>query len=134
VTSTFADTVYFIALLNPRDQFHHAALRHTASFQGRMKTTAWVMTEVANQMSRPPNRASFLALLHDLAASSSLDIVPPSIELYEEGLRLYTAREDKEWSLTDCISFIVMEQGGIVEALTADHHFEQAGFTMLLDG
>ena len=46
----------------------------------------------------------------------------------EEGLGLYESRPDKEWSLTDCISFVVMKKEGIVEALTEDRHFEQAGF------
>ena len=52
--------------------------------------------------------------------------------LFERGLQLYENRPDKEWSLTDCISFVAMEEMGIAEALTGDHHFEQAGFTALL--
>ena len=52
--------------------------------------------------------------------------------LFEAGLRLYASRRDTEWSLTDCISFVVMKQHNLTEALTADHHFEQAGFIPLL--
>jgi predicted nucleic acid-binding protein len=52
--------------------------------------------------------------------------------LFDAGLELYSRRPDKEWSLTDCISFVVMEEHGLTEALTTDHHFEQAGFTALL--
>ena len=65
-------------------------------------------------------------------AEPTLQIVPPSDLLFQRGLDLYAARGDKEWSLTDCISFVVMGDHGIADALTGDHHFEQAGFTPLL--
>ena len=58
--------------------------------------------------------------------------MPPTLELLEQGMDLYARRPDKEWSLTDCISFVVMSQNGLEEALTGDHHFEQAGFRILL--
>jgi predicted nucleic acid-binding protein len=61
-----------------------------------------------------------------------LVIVPPDTELFESGLELYEKRPDKDWSLTDCISFVVMKREGIVDALTGDHHFEQGGFNALL--
>ena len=54
--------------------------------------------------------------------------------LFEAGFNLFEARPDKDWSLTDFISFVVMEREGLTEALTGDHHFEQAGFTALLRG
>lgn len=130
--STFADSVYFIALLNPRDEYHQEALQLASGPQRRLTTTAWVIAEVANQMSRPPNRTVFLAFLRDLERTRQFDLVLPTATLYEDGLQLYAAREDKEWSLTDCISFLVMQRENISEALTADHHFEQAGFTILL--
>lgn len=73
--------------------------------------------------------AEFLgALLSDPA----VEIIPPSSGLFERGLRLFRERPDKGWSLTDCISFVVMEERGIRDALTGDHHFEQAGFAALL--
>jgi predicted nucleic acid-binding protein len=59
-------------------------------------------------------------------------VVPPSTELFEAGIDLYSRRPDKEWSLTDCISFVVMQERGITEALTGDYHFVQAGFSILL--
>ncbi len=59
-------------------------------------------------------------------------ILEPEGSLYDAGIELYRTRSDKDWSLTDCISFVVMEQRGIVDALTGDHHFEQAGFRALL--
>jgi len=62
----------------------------------------------------------------------SLTIVEANHELFEHGLDLFGNRPDKSWSLTDCISFVVMQAHGLTEALTADHHFEQAGFVRLL--
>jgi len=58
--------------------------------------------------------------------------VAASHEWFERGLDLYCSRPDKSWSLTDCISFLVMEEHGVMEALTGDHHFVQAGFVALL--
>jgi predicted nucleic acid-binding protein len=128
----FADTFYFIALSNPRDQNHQRAVTFTAAFQGRLVTTAWVLTEFANYMSDPKNREEFLSILTDLRNNAMVTIVPPTESLFEEGLQFYSSRTDKGWSLTDCISFRVMERDGIIEAATGDHHFEQAGFRALL--
>jgi uncharacterized protein len=128
----FADTVYYLALTNPRDQFAAAATRFTVEFSGSFITTAWVLTEVANSLARGPNRTLFLDMYRDLAGDRRVTIAPPSQDLFEQGIELYSQRPDKEWSLTDCISFIVMRQHGLADALTADHHYEQAGFTVLL--
>ena len=62
----------------------------------------------------------------------TLKLSPPSAELFDRGCELYTSRSDKEWSLTDCISFVVMKERGLTDALTPDRHFEQAGFKVLL--
>jgi hypothetical protein len=59
-------------------------------------------------------------------------MIPATQELFDRGVALYESRPDKEWSLTDCISFVVMADHGITEALTGDRHFEQAGFVALL--
>jgi hypothetical protein len=58
--------------------------------------------------------------------------MPSSNELFAAGVELYATRPDKEWSLTDCISFVVMEREGLTDALTGDRHFEQSGFKVLL--
>jgi uncharacterized protein len=123
----FADTVFYLALTNPRDQYAAAATQFTAEFSGAFVTTAWVLTEVANALARGPNRALFLELYRDLADDGRVTIVPPTQDLFAQGIELYAQRPDKEWSLTDCISFIVMRQYGLTDALTADHHYEQAG-------
>ncbi|MBV8265691.1 MAG: hypothetical protein JO252_05020, partial [Planctomycetaceae bacterium] len=80
----------------------------------------------------PANRGGFSELLQLLRADPNVVIVPPSLELFEQGIDLYARRPDKAWSLTDCISFVVMTEQRLAEALTGDHHFEQAGFQALL--
>jgi predicted nucleic acid-binding protein len=128
----FADTVYYLALTNPRDQYAAPAMRFTAEFSGAFVTTAWVLTEVANSLARGPDRVLFLDLYRDLADDHRVTIVPSNQDLFEQGIELYAQRPDKEWSLTDCISFIVMREYGLTDALTADHHFQQAGFAVVL--
>jgi len=78
------------------------------------------------------NRSAFLELLDMLNDSPDARILGPTPELFERGVELFRQRPDKEWSLTDCISFVAMHEAGITEALTGDHHFEQAGFRALL--
>lgn len=128
----FVDTVYYLALTNPRDQYASAALEFTARFSGGFVTTAWVLAEVANSLARGPNRALFVELYQELAEDRRVTIVPPAQDLFEQGIELYGQRPDKEWSLVDCISFVVMREYELTDALTADRHFEQAGFHALL--
>ena len=95
-------------------------------------TTGWVLTELADGLSRSSNRQAFARVLRDLETDLEAIVVPPTQALFQEGVSLYNARADKDWSLTDCISFVVMRQQRLTDALTADHHFEQAGFNALL--
>jgi predicted nucleic acid-binding protein len=94
--------------------------------------TEQVIWETVNFFSAPVNRPKVHSFLIRLFASSGCELVYSSPQLFEKGLTLHGQRQDKEWSLTDCISFVVMEERGITQALTYDHHFEQAGFTALL--
>jgi len=87
---------------------------------------------VADALAAPCQRGVFAVLLERLLADPNVTIVPPSQELFERGVELYNDRPDKDWSLTDCISFVVMDQHSLTDALTGDHHFEQAGFGVLL--
>ncbi|MEX0718385.1 MAG: PIN domain-containing protein [Planctomycetaceae bacterium] len=128
----FADTFYFIALLNPGDAAHAAAAEWTDAFDGGLVTTAWVLTELADGMSAPVARERVGDFIRYLRADIQVEIVPPSETIFEAGISLYESRPDKHWSLTDCISFVVMQKHGLTDALTGDHHFEQAGFTALL--
>ena len=102
------------------------------SYHGRTVTTEWVLTEVADAFSSPDQRAIFVELLSELTHDPGLTISQATHELFERGIKLFSERADKSWSLTDCISFVVMEELGIHEALTADHHFQQAGYMPVL--
>jgi len=128
----FADTFYYIALLSSTDNAHVRAVEFTRDFNGQMVTTAWILTELADGMAAPTNRQAFISFLAGLRSDPQVSIVAPDPALFDEGIALYANRPDKEWSLTDCISFVVMQREGLTEALTGDRHFEQAGFTALL--
>jgi len=95
-------------------------------------TTAWVIAELANAMCKAANRPYFLSLLRDLQSDRRIVIVPPTQELFDRGMELFAKRLDKDWSLTDCISFVVMEDHKLHDAATLDHHFAQAGFTIVI--
>ena len=128
----FADTHFYLALLSERDEDHERAVALNRTLDAVMVTTEWVLTEVADALSAPAHRALFLELIDALDADSGALVVRATHELFAKGLRLYRKRPDKGWSLTDCISFEVMEEQCIQDAVTADHHFEQAGYRALL--
>ena len=132
MNAVFGDTVYFLALLNARDQFHRQAVALSEPSPGPLVTTEWVLTELADALSVPPARERFTQLLWTLRGETDVEIVPASHELFERGCSLFAQRKDKAWSLTDCLSFVVMQSRGIETALTADQHFEQAGFRRLM--
>jgi predicted nucleic acid-binding protein len=127
----FADSFYFFAILNPRDDMHESALRYAALNANPIVTTAWVLTELADGLAATPSRSAFSRLFSRLREDPENEFVPPTEELMRRRLELYDARPDKKWSLTDCISFVVMKDRGLTKALTGDHHFEQAGFEAL---
>jgi hypothetical protein len=130
--AVFADTVYFLALLSPSDQWHGQARSLSLHPPGPLLTTEFVLTEVGDGLSRPENRAQFARLLALLKSQPDVEIVPASTDLFRQGCELHAQRHDKEWTLTDCTSFAVMTQRGIVDALTSDRHFAQAGFQVLM--
>ena len=132
MTPIFADTFFFLAVINPDDRRHREAMDFSNSKQSPLLTTTWVLTEVMDGLAKTPNRHLGRQLYLDLLSDPAHTIVPPSRRQFEQGLDLYHARADKKWSLTDCISFVVMQEYGVTEALTGDHHFAQAGFVPLL--
>ena len=128
----FADTFFFLALLNPSDAAHGQTVALSRSLRRQRVTTTWVLTEVGDAMSVGANRSAFLEFLEFIRQSPLVTIVPASEELFVRGVELFSQRPDKKWTLTDCISFVVMHDENLAEALTEDHHFEQAGFVALL--
>jgi predicted nucleic acid-binding protein len=134
-TEVFLDTAYAIALAAPSDQLHTqaVALGEQLEAEGtRLITTQAVLLEIGNALAKQRYRAASVKLLSSLEDDPLVEVVTLTPELYAEAFGLYRARPDKEWGLIDCVSFIVKGARGIVEALTSDEHFEQAGFTALL--
>jgi predicted nucleic acid-binding protein len=130
MSPVFGDTFYFLALLSPKDSAHAQAIQ----FQSEPRllvTTMWILTEVGDALSAPKDRPAFLKLWQLIHDNQDVEIAPASDEIFREGLALFQSRPDKYWSLTDCISFHVMRERQIVDALTNDHHFQQAGFKAL---
>lgn len=128
----FVDAAYSIAILNPRDQYAQAATHLAYSYSGRMVTTTFVLTEVCNLLSSSNHRMNASTLVEELEEAEDTEVIHPDWSLWKRSHHLYSARPDKAWSLTDCLSFIVMQDRGLTEAMTADRHFEQAGFSILL--
>jgi len=109
VITYFADTFYFLALLNADDQANAAATRWASRPSGPLITTYWVLTEVADAMSAPASRHFALTLISCLRRNPAVEILPPDLDLFDCGLDVYARRPDKAWSLTDCISFVETE-------------------------
>jgi predicted nucleic acid-binding protein len=132
MNEVFADSHYFIALLNQRDRFHATAVAESLRQTKRIVTTLWVLAEVADALCKPAMRSIAEQFLRFTFQNTAILIVRESETWFSRGLDLYGQRLDKSWSLTDCISFVVMQERGIQDALTGDHHFAQAGFNLLL--
>ncbi|MBM4461494.1 MAG: type II toxin-antitoxin system VapC family toxin [Chloroflexi bacterium] len=131
----FVDTAAWIALLNADDALHEQARQvrgMLARRKTRLVTTEFVLIEVADALSAPALRSHVAAYVDSLRRLAILQIVPVSQELLLEGWTLYKQRPDKDWSLTDCISFVVMRLEHIRQAFTSDHNFEQAGLVKLM--
>jgi hypothetical protein len=132
MTVQFVDTYYLLALVNSRDKDHEKAIRHSQGAIGGLLTTTWVLVEFADALCAANSRGRAARFIRGFLSQSFVEVIAPSETQFEHGLNTYENRPDKEWSLTDCLSFLVMHERGIIEALTADHHFEQAGFRALL--
>jgi predicted nucleic acid-binding protein len=128
----FVDTGYLLALLSPRDELFDRAQRWADSIQEPLITTEYVLWELVNAFSAPVDRPKAQAAIAAIRSSPSWNLVYATPELFSEGLSLHGSRLDKDWSLTDCVSFTVMQQRNLQRALAFDHHFEQAGFEALM--
>lgn len=130
--TVFADTSYFEALLSSRDEHHARAVAASRGPWTEMVTTEFILVELGATFSQPEDRADFLAIDRMVRTRPDVVLVPAATELLQRGRDLFAARGDKAWSLTDCISFIVMADHSITDALTTDHHFAQAGYRVLI--
>ena len=131
----FLDTAYAIALSVESDEHHERAEELAEQLEAeatRLVTTRAVLLEIGNALSKKRYRKAALELLDALEQDPLIEIVSLSEELYGQALELFRNRPDKNWGLVDCVSFVVMQERGLTEALTTDEHFEQAGFRPLL--
>jgi len=131
----FADSNFWIALLNPRDALHLKATALSKSLRGdRIVTSEMVFTEFLNDYSKRGEvlRRAAIRLIERLRRNPNVSIVPQSSVQFQDALALYAERGDQTWGHTDCSSFRIMDRDGITQALTHDHHFKQAGFQALL--
>ena len=131
----FADTCYWIALLLERDALHRVALRLSNELaHRRIITSELVLVEVLNFMGRygEAKRRAAVSLIRGFENNANVRVKPMRTEQFWDAVALYNARPDQEWGLVDCASFQLMAALNIREALTNDHHFTQAGFTILM--
>jgi predicted nucleic acid-binding protein len=131
----FLDSGFAIALASDSDQLHERASHLAIEIEAnatRMVTTRAVVLEIGNSLAKLRYRSAAISLLDSLVGDPSVEIVPLSTELFQQAISLFRERPDKEWGLTDCASFVVMATRGLTDALTADGHFEQAGYRALL--
>jgi len=131
----FVDTAAWIALLNKDDDLHLKAVVLHQRFmtqEYKLITTDYILTELANGMSKIYMRRSAIELIERIRTSNRCEVIHVDERLFEKGWEMYKTYYDKEWSLTDCVSFIIMRERGVKRAFSPDYHFEQAGFTRLL--
>lgn len=126
------DTSYLIALFDATDPHFARALAWSPLLFQRLLVPQYVLWETVNFFSSPIDRPKAHAIVDYVRSEQSAEMVAASDALFKAGLSLHAARMDKSWSLTDCISFHLMRERGITQALTTDHHFTQAGFDALL--
>jgi predicted nucleic acid-binding protein len=133
--TVFADTSFWVALLRPRDQYRAVSLRWKAwltSHRVHLVTTEAVLWEWLNLCASQETRGPAALSYRDCQSDERIEVIPWRTRWTSAAFALYEQRLDKEWSLTDCLSFEIMRTRRMTEALTADHHFTQAGFRALL--
>lgn len=131
----FADTSYWVALVRGGDENRPAAIRWQKRILNEsipLVTTEGVLWETLNSLSTVRHRGHAIRLYRQAHQSPNIHVVGFEPELCAQAIKLYAERDDKTWSVVDCLSFLAMQHHGIVKALTSDQHFEQAGFTPLL--
>jgi len=129
---TFLDAAFVIALTSVRDQDHARAIELAEEYDGKsLLTKDAVLLEIGNALARR-NRTQAAAMIQRLLAAEHVTVVRLTPELFERAFAFYTTHRDKEWGMTDCISFVVMRDKEMADALTSDRHFVQAGFRALM--
>ncbi len=133
--NVFADTFFFAALVNPDDDANKQATELLGSItlaKRRIITTDFNLLELGSMLSSTAYTRGLYANVLDSMNDRHVRVIPASRTLFHQGLQLFRNRTDKQWSVVDCTSFVVMKRHTITDALTGDHHFAQAGFRPLL--
>ena len=130
----FADTGYWIALINPKDNWHTKAKSISNGLgQVVIVTSEMVMTEFANYFAKQTMfRGTVAQVIYSIRKNSNVKLLPQTSRQFQSALEMYRSYADKEWSLTDCVSIQIMREQNIKEVLAHDQHFVQAGFEPLL--
>ena len=132
MADAFVDTSFVVALVNKKDQHHSLALDLAERFAGPgLVTTDAILLEIGNALSRNFKRESVEIIEHFLT-SDDVKVIHLHPPLFRKAFDLYKSHSDKLWGLIDCVSFVVMKELAITDALSADKHFEQAGFNVLI--
>jgi predicted nucleic acid-binding protein len=128
----FVDTLFIVALINKRDQYHQKALELSEEYENYpLITTDAVFLEVGNALSNNYKNEA-VELMESFLESDDVEVIRLNPDLFDEALSLYKKHQDKSWGLVDCISFVVMKRYEVTQALTFDRHFIQAGFQALM--
>jgi uncharacterized protein len=128
----FVDTLFVIALINKRDQYHERAAELADQLEGQpLLVTDAVLLEIGNALARN-FRHEAVDVIEEFFASEEVEIVRLDPDLFERAFSTYKGHQDKEWGLVDCASFVVMKEASVSAALTFDQHFVQAGFKAML--
>jgi hypothetical protein len=132
MNEVFMDTSFLLALASPRDELHRRAIMWRYVLTGPLVTTEFILLELADGLAGRKLNPTAVSIIEGLRKGPDTEIIAAESLWIARGFQLYRQRADKMWSLTDCISFEIMKDRGITDALTHDHHFEQAGFRALL--
>ena len=129
---TFIDTCFITALVSERDELHAKAIELSETYRGqRFLLTDAVLLEAGNALAKK-YRDEVIEIIDGFQNSADVEIARLDPEVFESGFNLFKQHRDKFWGLVDGISFVVMRERGVNEALTFDQHFVQAGFRALM--
>jgi uncharacterized protein len=131
----FVDTSFLVAVIDDTDKYHTRVktyYRQLVRDKWTLVTTEAVLVELGNALAELKWRREAYLWLKDIQESRTIfTVLPATTQLLQTAITLYGSRPDKEWGMTDCLSFVVMEEQNLRDALTFDHHFEQAGYNIL---
>lgn len=135
LTPLFLDTSYLYALVNKRDEWHERAVQWEKELENKRRkliTTELIIVEIADGLAALRFRVQAIEILTALESSPLVEVVTITSNLLADGIDLYGKRSDKNWGLTDCVSFVVMGERWLTSSLSVDRHFQEAGFRTLL--